>query len=259
VRGTEEPKVVHKAPSPFGTVFVVDEGDERTLRFDHPDGNRQSTILKSNPRAVVSSYVRVATAGLAFTEGRSRALVVGLGGGAFPLLLRRCLPRMVVDVVEINPVVVDVAQRFFGVRENERLHITVEDGAEFMKREGPRYDFILLDAFSDKGIPEHLRKSAFFEDVLRRLAPGGAAVLNIALGVRERKARLRDIFLQVFEECARLRGTSDTTNLLLVGTSGPLPSQSIFRQELRKLARELRFPELARSVEKFEPHPTGPL
>ncbi|HZH78901.1 MAG TPA: fused MFS/spermidine synthase [Archangium sp.] len=255
----EEPKVVHKAPSPFGTVFVVDEGDERTLRFDHPDGNRQSAMLKSNPRAVLSSYVRVATAGLAFTEGRSRALVVGLGGGAFPLLLHRCLPRTVVDVVEINPVVVDVAQRFFGVRETERFHITVEDGAEFMAREGPSYDFIFLDAFSDKGIPDHLKKLAFFEDVLRRLSPGGAVVLNIALGIRERKKRLRDTFIQVFEECARLRGPSDSANLLLVGTPGPLPSEPVFRQQLWKLARELRFPELTRSVAKFEPHPTGPL
>jgi spermidine synthase len=256
---TEEPKVVYKAPSPFGTVFVVDEGDERTLRFDHPDGNRQSAMLKSNPQAVLSNYVRVATAGLAFAEGRSRALVVGLGGGALPLLLHRCLPRMVVDVVELNPVVVDVARRFFGVREDERLHITVEDGAEFMKRQGPSYDFILLDAFSDKGIPGHLKKSAFFEDVLRRLAPGGAVVLNIALGIRERKARLRDTFIQVFEECARLKGDSSSANLLLVGTPGPLPSESVFRQELWKLARELRFPELARSVKGFEPHPTGPL
>lgn len=244
-------KVVHEAPSPFGPVFVVDEGDERSLRFGHPDGVRQSVILKGNPLAVPMGYLRVATAGLAFTEGRSRALVVGLGGGSFPLLLCRCLPRLAVDVVELNPVVVDVAQRFFGVREDERLRIHVDDGAHFMRREGPRYDLLFLDAFSEEGTPGHLKAPAFFEEVLRRLAPGGVAVCNIALGGAVSKARLVETFTQAFPHCARLGGSAESANVLAVGAREPMPSEPVFRQRLWKLARELRFPELPRSVESF--------
>jgi spermidine synthase len=232
-------------------VYVVDEGDERSLRFHAPDGIRQSVILKSDPRAVPVGYVRVATAGLAFTAGRSRALVVGLGGGSFPMLLGRCVPRMAVDVVELNPVVVDVARRFFGVREDERLRIHVEDGASFMLREGPRYDFILLDAFSEEGTPEHLKAPDFFEAVLRRLASGGVAVCNIALGGASGKARLLETFAQAFPHRARLGGTAESANILAVGAWEPMPSEPVFRQRLWKLARELRFPELPRSVESF--------
>ncbi|HYO68581.1 MAG TPA: hypothetical protein VEU33_21115 [Archangium sp.] len=70
--------VVHEADSPFGSVYVVDVGDQRTLRFDSPEGTRQSAILKSDPLAVPTSYVRVATAGLALTEGRARFVGCGV-------------------------------------------------------------------------------------------------------------------------------------------------------------------------------------
>ncbi len=246
-------KVVHEADSPFGAVYVVDVGDQRTLRFDSPEGTLQSSILKSDPFAVPTSYVRVATAGLALTEGRSRVLVVGLGGGAFPMLMHRILPRRSrVDVVEINPVVVDVARRFFSVREDARLHITVEDGAHFMARQGPRYDFILLDAFWDHGTPDHLKESLFFEDVRRRLEPGGVAVLNIALEEQWSVESRIQTFARAFEDCAMLRGASRYSNLILVGTQAPLPPEALFWQQLWRLARELEFPVLMESVITFK-------
>ncbi|WP_395822901.1 spermidine synthase [Archangium minus] len=245
--------VVHEAPSPFGTVYVVDEGDYRTLRFDSPDGTLQSAILKSDPLAVPTNYVRVATAGLALTKGRSRVLVVGLGGGAFPMLMHRLLPRRAqVDVVELNPVVVDVARRFFGVREDSRLHIHVGDGARFMARQGARYDLILLDAFSDSGTPDHLKESLFLKDVRSRLVPGGVAVLNIALEESRNVAQRIETFASAFEDCAKLRGASAYNNLILVGTLEPLPPEPLFRQQLWRLARELDFPALTESVVSFE-------
>lgn len=247
-----EPEVIHEAASPFGTVFVVDEGDERSLRFDSPHGSRQSVLLKSDPLAVPLSYVRVAMAGLALTRGRSRVLVVGLGGGTFPMLVHQLLPRVVVDVVEINPVVVEVARRFFGLREGPQLRLVVEDGARFLEREGPPYDLIFLDAFSARGTPDHLKESLFFEDVRRGLAPGGVAVLNIAFEEPRGVAARIETFSRAFEDCALLRGSSESNNTLVVGTLEPVPPEPLFWQQLKQLARELGFPALTRSVVSFE-------
>lgn len=246
-----EERIVHAEKSPFGTVYVVDEGDRRYLRFDRPDGNDQSLILKSNPAAVPLEYVRVAAAGLALTPGRERALVMGLGGGSFPMLLRRKVPGMAVEVVDINPVVVDVARRFFGVREDEQLHITVDDGGHFMKQPGPRYDVMLLDAYSDAGIPEHLQAREFFEDVKRRLAPRGAAIINIALISAEAEARLIRRYANTFEGCVLLRGKT-LGNVILVGTREPAPSETALRGRLRRLGPELGLPDLEQTVESVE-------
>ncbi|OJH35647.1 hypothetical protein BON30_36885 [Cystobacter ferrugineus] len=245
--------MVHEADSPFGPVYVVDTGDQRSLCFDRPDGTVQSAILKSDPLAVPTSYVRVATAGLALTQGRSRILVVGLGGGSFPMLLHRLLPRRArLDVVEINPVVVDVARRFFGVREDHRLLIHVDDGSRFVTRQGSRYDLIFLDAFSDSGTPDHLKESRVFEDVRHRLSFGGVAVINIALEEPRDVARRIETFASAFEDCAMLRGASQYNNLILVGTLAPLPPEPLFRHQLWRLARELDFPELTESVVSFK-------
>ena len=244
-------RVVHEAPSPFGHVYVVDEGDVRSLRFDSPEGTLQSACLKSDPLAVPTSYVRVAAAGLAFTRGRERMLVVGLGGGAFPLLLHRRLPRVRVDVVELNPVVVDVARRFFGVHEDTRLRIHVEDGAGYIRRKEPPYDLILLDAFTDGGTPEHLKEALFLEAVRARLSCEGVAVLNVALERPRDVAARIETFARTFSGCAMLRGAPDTGNRILVGSRKPLPSEPLFRRRLFQLARELELPSLNHSVASF--------
>lgn len=248
---SKRPRVVHEAPSPFGTVYVVDEGDQRSLHFGSPHGTLQSAVLRSDPLAVPTSYVRVCAAGLAFTRGRGRVMVVGLGGGAFPLLLHRRLPKVRVDVVELNPVVVDVAERFFGVHTDTRLRIHVEDGAAYMRRREPPYDLILLDAFSDEGTPDHLKEARFLEDVRSRLANDGVAVLNIALETRAGVQARIDTFAKTFKGCALLRGPPDSNNRILVGLPHPAPSEPIFRARLWQLSRELALPSLNHSVVSF--------
>jgi spermidine synthase len=244
-------RVVHEAPSPFGTIYVVDEGDQRSLRFNSIEGTLQSAFLKSDPLAVTTNYVRLAATGLALTRGRRRVLVVGLGGGSFPRLLHRRLPHVRVDVVELNPVVVDVAQRFFGVHEDSRLRIHVDDAADYIHRREPPYDLIFLDAFTDGGTPEHLKETLFLEAVRGRLAPGGVVVLNVAL---ERplavEARIAS-FAHVFPGCAVLRGSPETGNRILLGSRLPVPAEPVFRKRLHPLARELELPRLDQSVTSF--------
>ena len=244
-------RVIHEAPSPFGTVYVVDDGDQRSLRFDSAEGTLQSAILKSDPLAVATDYVRLAATGLTLTRGRKRMLVVGLGGGSIPRLLHRRLPHVRLDVVELNPVVVDVARRFFGVREDSRLRIHVEDAARYILRREPPYDLIFLDAFTDGGTPEHLKETLFLEAVRGRLAAGGAAVLNVAL---ERPLALEAriaTFARVFPGCAVLRGSPETGNRVLLGSRLPVPAEPVFRKRLLHLARELELPGLPQSIVAF--------
>eukprot|EP00898_Chlorokybus_atmophyticus_P002702 jgi/Chlat1/3432/Chrsp23S03758 len=56
-----------------------------------------------------------------------QAVVVGLGGGALPMFLLRHFP-FDIQVAELDPVVIDMAVRHFGVRQSSRLQVTVQDG-----------------------------------------------------------------------------------------------------------------------------------
>ena len=99
-------------------------------------------------------------------------------------------PKVVVDVVEIDPVVVDLGYRFFYLQNSERLRIHTEDGRRFVRRTTNRYDLVVLDAYTIGGqIPFHLTTQEFMSEIAAILKPGGVVLANInsALeGVRSR-------------------------------------------------------------------------
>lgn len=57
-------------------------------------------------------------------------LLVGLGGGSLPQFLRDFIPGVSVHVVELDPAVLDVAQRCFGFQPDGRLKVVLGDGLE---------------------------------------------------------------------------------------------------------------------------------
>lgn len=112
-----------------------------------------------------------------------RALVVGLGGGIVPMWYQRMGVR--VDVVEINPEVVRAARDFFGFRLDGELH--VEDARRFLVRSGPRYDYVLFDAFTGDLTPSHLLTVEALRDLRARLAPGGIVAFNLAGSLKQHR------------------------------------------------------------------------
>lgn len=58
------------------------------------------------------------------SDGRApTALVIGLGGGALPMTLRRTYPGVRVLAIELDPGIVDVAKNHFGLEESDKLKV----------------------------------------------------------------------------------------------------------------------------------------
>ncbi|KAG5180926.1 hypothetical protein JKP88DRAFT_270097 [Tribonema minus] len=62
-----------------------------------------------------------------------RALVIGLGGGALPLALRRFYPQLDVTVCELDPEVADLARRWFGFEAGPQLRVVIADGLDYAR------------------------------------------------------------------------------------------------------------------------------
>lgn len=224
--------------SEFDRILVVDEGDMRYLRFRKVNSYNQSMILISNPEAVPMEYIRLAMLGILFTPQMERVLMIGLGGGTFTSLLRRHYPDLWIDAVEIDPVVVEAAKRFFGVREDSRFRIHIEDGAAFIERTSYSYDIIFLDAYTQDGLPEHLATPEFFNSVKARLSDNGIAVINL-FGSEHIKRTIGKLFLAVFPETACVR-TSNGLNMLFFGkASATMPDHEKLVNEARRLTEDL--------------------
>lgn len=172
-------KVLYDKESRYNTIVVTeDAAGLRTLWFRR-GGARQSAVKLGDPDHLEFAYSRVMPVGLAFVETPRRVLMVGLGGGTIPMFLHKHYPKTVIDAVDIDPDVIDVAKRFFGFREDATLRAYAEDGRRFIEARPNHYDIIFLDAFGPDSIPYHLATREFLQAVRRALAPGGIAVGNI--------------------------------------------------------------------------------
>jgi len=88
-----------------------------------------------------------------------RVLCIGLGGGAVPCFFTGLLDHCEVDVVELEPAVLRVAEQEMGFNTGPRLRAFEEDGAAFAMRAakdaarggGPCYDAVLVDAYTADG------------------------------------------------------------------------------------------------------------
>lgn len=117
-----------------------------------------------------------------------RILVVGGGGCSFPKLVALERPCARVDVVEIDPRVVDAARRWFYVDEAARrlhdnggdLRLVCADGRAFLDAAPTAsYDMIALDAFSGAAPVAALADEGCARACWRALAPGGVVAVNV--------------------------------------------------------------------------------
>ncbi|HQP48614.1 MAG TPA: fused MFS/spermidine synthase [Spirochaetota bacterium] len=172
-------------------VIVTDTGNIRDMIFHSSDSEyTHGTIDLKDPARLISSFMKCMMVPLTFfdrdTQEELKVLIIGLGAGAIPRYLRKQYPRMHIDAVEIDPVVVSVARKYFHVQEDPRYKIFTDDGRVFLEKTKKRYDIIFLDAYGpgDGGIskvedlPKQLATIEFFGLVKSRLADNGILVSN---------------------------------------------------------------------------------
>lgn len=216
-------RIVHQASSPFyDSIFVVDEGDLRSLRFGSASGDRQSVIRLGHPEQLPMPYLRAAAVGLTVPTTVQRMLMIGLGGGAFASFAQAHIPTVYIDAVEIDPVVAKIAQDYFGVLVGEKLKLHIIDAVQYVQQSHHPYDYILLDAYDADQIPEALVTSKFFQAVRRNLASGGVAVANLAISSDRTSGELIRKLANHFNYCLHLRSPPRFNDILLL-SQRPLP------------------------------------
>jgi len=172
-------KVLFEKQSPYSTVIVTeDDRGLRTLMLER-GGVRQSVVKPGDPDHIELAYARVMPAGLALVKAPGRILIIGLGGGTIPSFLHKHYPRTRIDVVDIDPVVVEAAKKFFDFREDATLRAYVDDGRRFIENCRDPYDVIFLDAFGSESIPYHLATREFLHSVRAALSPKGVVLANV--------------------------------------------------------------------------------
>jgi hypothetical protein len=82
--------------------------------------------------------------------------------------------------VEVDPSVVQAAERYFEYHPAATHHVHVSDARMFLRATDTRYDIIWLDVFARHLIPFHLTTQEFFQEVHAHLFPDGVLAVNLA-------------------------------------------------------------------------------
>ncbi|HZB23680.1 MAG TPA: fused MFS/spermidine synthase, partial [Gaiellaceae bacterium] len=242
----------------YHRLSVVEDGTTRYLRFDN---SLQSAMYIREPFRTRFRYTDLFHLGIAYAPRARRVLYVGLGAGSSPKQLWRAFPDVTIDVVELDPRVVDVGYRFFHVPRDERLRIHVGDGRRYLAERSARYDVIVIDAFFADAIPFHLVTTQFLALVRARLTQGGVVVTNVIGALEGSGSRLfrsvyrtyKTAFPSVRVHPAILagdRGDASYRNLIVVAgeSAAPQPTLLASRWETLRadhpLAPDLRKPIL---------------
>lgn len=130
-----------------------------------------------------------------------------LGGGAFtlPQAFLDHFPQAKVEVVEIDPEVVDVGRRFFRLNNYPRMGIVVDDARRYLNRTPQKYDLIFGDAYNGlRSVPSHLLTREFFQTVKNRLSERGIFMMHLINAVQGKDSALFNSVIktisQVFPE-----------------------------------------------------------
>jgi spermidine synthase len=173
---------LHTERSIYRNLFVVEDNGLRCLTFRRAVATERQTCMRTaQPDYLVFPYTRMMLGSLLVKPDPKRVLIIGLGGGTLPMTLRQLFPDLEIDVVELDPAVTRVAEKFFGFKRDERMRVSEEDGRVFVKkaiRAGTKYDIVMLDAFEDEYIPEHLSTKEFLLEVKSTLTPDGVVAAN---------------------------------------------------------------------------------
>lgn len=173
-------RMLYETDSLYHHIMVgEDEDGLRYLSFNKAMGH-QSVVRLGKPSELTFAYTKSGFAALAFLDRpAAEVLFVGLGGGSMPMYLRLVDPNLRMDIVEIDPAVVEVARKYLGFTPDPAMQITVMDGRIYLKRHPKQYDVIFLDAYNDHAVPFHLTTAEFLKLVRSRLKPGGVVASNV--------------------------------------------------------------------------------
>nr|XP_054770161.1 eEF1A lysine and N-terminal methyltransferase-like [Lytechinus pictus] len=217
-------EVMYEGDSSYGNKVIVEDvrgedgGKYRQIVFSSNQSNVQSQARlvteKSRSKSgkkrgkevtrvdhlyLPMDFHRAMTAGLTLLPGcldvirtKARVLIIGLGGGGLPMFLYKQFPKFEIDVVELDPMLKDIAKSWFGLIEDERLRIHIQDGLEFIKSSAEKdppnlYNVVMFDVDSkdfSEGLtapPKAFLETVVLEAVKTILHPTqGIFILNFA-------------------------------------------------------------------------------
>ena len=202
--------------SAYAEIRVADLNNSRHMIID----GATHTLANLSNWGSLLDYVPVMHLNNLIFESPGKLLILGLGGGS--LVKSFSNVGWEIDVVEIDPVVTELAFKYFGLEQSEGNFFNA-DGRKFLKYNDKKYDLIIIDAYGSGHIPFHLVTEESFALIKSRLNKGGVVAVNIiSIGWRDKIVNsIASTFKTQFKEVIALpvtRLSDEPGNLVMLAS-----------------------------------------
>ncbi|MEH6825624.1 MAG: fused MFS/spermidine synthase [Motiliproteus sp.] len=232
---------IYRGRDEWGPIRVFEDGLRRYMAF--ATDAQQSCIDLLNPETLVYDYTQAMILALLYQPKPSRVTLLGLGAGSLVQTLQAYDPQLPLSVVELRPLVAEVAQEWFDLALAPPLSLHLEDASVYMDETSDRSDIIFADIYNDSGMIESQLNVDFLKNCYRNLNRDGVLVLNLweeGRGLHPlAMQRLRDQFGEHCMSCLVEDG-----NLIAFAFKGGMPEDNPRRLQplAKKLGRRLNIP-----------------
>jgi spermidine synthase len=202
-----------------------EKGKFRVLQFSNQA--IQGAMDLNNPERIVFEYPRAIIHLMAYNNPSFEdVFVIGHGIGT----IAGHFTEKRFKVAELDGKIVEISKKYFGYRMD---NVIVGDGRNILGSEEPHaYDYIILDAFTDKGTPRHLTSKEFFKIAREKLDTRGSIIMNL-MGKGENDKLINAIHTTLREEFAYIKSfslvseaaTADIQNMIIIGRNKPIGFQ----------------------------------
>ncbi|XP_055919548.1 eEF1A lysine and N-terminal methyltransferase homolog [Eupeodes corollae] len=156
-------------------------------------------------------------------DNLKNVLVVGLGGGGLCTFIRAALKNVRVTAVEIDPIMLEVAEQYFELKQDNRLHVVIDDGLAFVNRcceKEITFDAVLFDVDS-KDIslgmscpPPSFLEPQILESLKQVIGPKGMFILNLVCRDEQLREEAINNLQKVFTSCCCYKLEEDVNEVI---------------------------------------------
>lgn len=247
----------------YNRILIYKSIDEKTTRqtmnmITNPK-EIQSAMFVDKDDDLVIEYTKFYRLAQHFNPDLKYSLMIGGAGYSYPKDYLKKFPDARLDVIEIDPMLTELAKQYFNLKDDPRLTIHHEDGRTFLNRTKKKYDVIFGDAFSSYyALPYQLTTRETVKKMYETLNDDGVVLVNIISSIEGEKgkflraeyATFKNVFHQVYLFPVNdLNDSSLVQNIMLVAIKSKQKPAFINNDpELNKYLQHLWKTEIKKDV-----------
>lgn len=132
-------------------------------------------------------------------ENTQSVLLLGMGGGCIINSLRsRYNCHAPITALELDPVVIDIAEKEFGITESADLKIITGDAYDYTLETKDSFDLTIIDIFIDIYVPDKFYSTEFWDAMAKSVNLNGFVLFNTGIDLTEEQV---NAFLDKLPDC----------------------------------------------------------